>query len=173
MPHAAEQLRDNCRPMVVRLRPAAQIAHNEKHRRAPMILRRRELRLKFVETREHHLQGGFACETACLQIDDAIQHMAFTARQNIRQTVEIVFCKTVRRANQFAFQFPCDETARVVMRYIRDANLLRDCQQTIARKVLSQRRLVMFALANDGEPSIFLKPVRPHARQRRGVQIRV
>ena len=45
MPHAAEQLRDDRRAMVVCLCPTAQIAHDEKHRRTPMILRRRELRL--------------------------------------------------------------------------------------------------------------------------------
>ena len=173
MPHAAEQLCENRRAMVVRLLPAAEIAHDEKHRRASMIFRFRELRLKLVEAGQHHFQGGLAGQAARLQIDDAVQHMAFTAGEHRRQPVRVVFRETVRRADQFAFQFPRDEAARIVVRHIRDADLLRDHQQTVARKVLSKRRLVMFALADDGQPSVLLKPVRPHARQRRGVQMRV
>ena len=82
--------------------------------------------------------------------------MPFMAGEYRRQPIRIVFRDAVRRTDQFAFQLTCDEAARIVVRYIRNANLLRNCQQTVARKVLSKRRLVMFTFTDDGEPSIFL-----------------
>ena len=166
MPHAAEHLGHDGGAVIVRFLAVLEIGHHEKHGRFAAVFRGREVRLKPVEPRQHHLERGFAGETAGLQIDHPVQHMSGGLLHHIFERVVIAAGDPVGDPHQFPFEQARDMSAGVVVGDVGDADLHGVPEQFVTGEIVSAAGLIMFALADHGEPAVLADAIESQAGQR-------
>ena len=166
MPHAAEHLGHDRGAVIVRFLAVLEIGHHEKHGRFAAVFRGREVRLKSVEPRQHHLERGFTGETAGFQVDHPVQYMAGGLFHHIFERILIAAGDPVGDPHQFPFEQTRDMSAGVVVGDVGDADLHGDPEQFVTGEIVSAAGLIMFAFADDSEAAVLADPVESQAGQR-------
>ncbi|MPM88838.1 hypothetical protein SDC9_135942 [bioreactor metagenome] len=171
-PQAAQHLRENSRPVIVRGLSPVRVRQNHKHRDPARIDGRGKILLEPVETRQSHFESGFASKGAGFQIDHPIDDMFFLGMQHRFQRFVIPRRDSIGGPDQFPLQQTGQHAAGVVVRQIGDPDPGGVFQQFETGEIMPQRSLVMLAFSDEGDPAVFTDPDAATAAERSAVPMK-
>ena len=154
LPKTAEGLCEYRGTVVVTRDTVSLISHNEEYGCSALVLGSVELGRELIEASEHHLYACLDCKRACLKVDNAVENALLGRSDDSVGSLVVAGENAVCRLNYSSLVKSGHVSAGVVVGCVKYAELASVVDKLVARKGVSERRVVVLTLTDKVELAV-------------------